>query len=131
MNGRWIISVSVAFVAMSTVFLPPANAQQSPQADFWKGKLEIRQFNFSYAVGVRNKNLAVRSVDLWRSDYDLYQDLSGVAREELAFINRNRSVEGPMDVKLFNYANGTGLVFDKGRPQAIEGPLVPPVAGQT
>ena len=130
MDGRRITRASMA---LALIFLTPgllANAQQDSRSTFWKGKLEVRQFNFSYAVGVRNKSHVVRSVGVWKSNYDLYQNPEGVVREELTFINRNRSVEGPMDVRLFNYAGGKGLVFDKGSPQAVEGPLAPPVPGR-
>jgi len=61
--------------------------------------------------------------------YNLYQNTEGVVREDLSYVNRNRSLGGPLDVKLFNYSKGAGLIFDKGNPQAIEGSLTPPVRG--
>lgn len=121
-------------VALTLMFLTPVLlpfAQRGIAAGFWRGELEIRRFNFSYAVGVRNGNRVVRSVGVWKRNYDLYQNPGGVVREVLTSINRNRSVEGPMDVRLFNYLDGKGLVFDKGRSQAVEGPILPPVPGRT
>lgn len=121
-----ILSLLTFLAAVSLV-----GAQESPKAGYWKGKLEIRQFNFSFAVGVRNKSYIVRRTDVWNTNYDFYQNPEGVAREDLTSINRNRSVGGPMDVKLMNYSDGKGLIFDKGHPRAIAGPLVPPTPGKS
>jgi hypothetical protein len=110
--------------------LPAARAQYPSQSAFWKGKFEIFQFNLRYGIGVENQNLVDRSMELWKSVYDLYQDAEGVAREELTHLNRNRSVEGPLDVRILDYSRGEGLVFDKGGPSAIRGPLRPPATGQ-
>ena len=43
-------------------------------------------------------------------------------------MNTNRSVEGPLDVRILDYSRGEGLVFDKGASLAIRGPLRPPGA---
>jgi hypothetical protein len=105
-------------------------ARYPSQSASWKGKFEIVQFNFMYGTGVGNQNLVDRSVELWKSDYDLYQNAEGVVREELTHLNRNRSIEPPQDVRILDYARGMGLIFDKGRPQAIRGPLRPPALAQ-
>jgi len=130
-DGRRITRLGTALALVLMILAMPAYAQQDSQTASWKGKLEVRQFNFSYAVGVRNQRLVVRSVDVWKTNYDFYQNTSGIVREELTFINHNRSVGGPMDIRLLNYADGEGLVFDKGRPEAIEGSLKPPVPGKS
>lgn len=130
-EGRRITRLWAAFSLVLMILAMPAYAQQDSQTAFWKGKLEVRQFNFSYAVGVRNQHHVVRSVDVWKTNYDFYQNSAGIVREELTFINHNRSVGGPVDIRLLNYAEGVGLVFDKGRPEAIEGSLKPPVQGKS
>jgi hypothetical protein len=108
-------------------------AQQSSDSGFWKGKFEVYQFNFSYGTAhdyAQNREFIHRGVDLWKEEYDLYQNPTGIARQELTHMNRNRSVEGPLDVRLLDYSRGYGLVFDKGGGRAIEGPLEPTVAGR-
>jgi len=122
-------TIVISVLAMLGLCLP-VGGQDSSRAAFWKGELDVRQFNFSYAVGVHDKSQVVRSVGLWKTNYNLYQNAQGVAREDLAYVNRNRSLGGPLDVKLFNYSRGEGLIFDKGRPQAIGGSLTPPVRGK-
>jgi hypothetical protein len=97
--------------------------QGCTQAGFWRGKVQIYQFNFSYGVAGGDRAIASPSVDLWKYTYDLYQDPAGVAREQLTSMNRNRSVEGPLDVRLMDYGRGYGLIFDKGSPRAVAGPL--------
>jgi len=83
-----------------------------------------------YGVGVQDKSVVERSVEVWQSDYDLFQSPAGVVREQLTHINWHPSIEGPMGVRLLDYNRGYGLVFDKdGRGQALRGPLLPPVVG--
>ncbi len=119
------VVVALAFCAA------PCGGQQASESGFWKGKFEIHQYNLSFGTGVENKALVFRSVDLWKSDYDLYQNPAGVAREELTHMNRNRSVEGPLDIRVLDYSRGDGLVFDKGGRDATKGPLIPPVPGKS
>lgn len=121
---RKAVVLSLPIVLLGSV----AGAQETPQTGFWKGKFEINQYNLSFATGVENKTLVFRGVDLWKNDYDLYQNPAGVAREELTHMNRNRSVEGPLDIRLLNYNRGDGLVFDKGGSDATRGPLIPPAS---
>jgi hypothetical protein len=119
--------------AIIALLLCPSFAvgQQPTQPRFWKGKLEIHQFNFSFGTQTQeNKTTLFRGVDLWKYEYELYQNPDGVAREELTAMNRNRSVEGPLDIRLLDYTRGSGFVFDKGGKEATRGPLVP-VSGRT
>ncbi|HUI42874.1 MAG TPA: hypothetical protein VL523_12990 [Terriglobia bacterium] len=120
-----VLSVACIFVA------PAAPSQEIPPAGFWQGTYSTYQFNFSFGVGhdyLAQKDFTSRSEDMWQLDYKLYLSPAGVAREELAHMNRTRSIEGPMDVRLLDYARGTAVVFDKdGR--AVSGPLGPPVQG--
>ena len=129
MNRRKILEAIVTSALAMIGLCLPAQGQNSSRVAFWKGELDVRQFNFSYAVGVHDKSHVVRSVGLWKTTYNLYQNAQGVAREDLSYVNRNRSLGGPLDVKLFNYSKGEGLIFDKDSPQAIEGSLTPPVRG--
>ena len=101
------------------------------QNDFWKGQYAIFQYHFMYGNDVKNENRVTRSVWFREFDYDLYQNDSGIAREELTHMNTNRSVEGPLDVRLLDYAHGNGRVWDKGGNQVIEGPLGPLVPGKS
>ena len=119
-----------------TVLLGAAvgGAQQASHAGFWKGKLQITQYNFSNATVhdyVRGRDYTRRGVDLWKEEYNLYQSPAGVVREELISMNRGRSVEGPMDVRLLDYPRGYSLVFDKGGGRAVKEPLDPPVPGES
>jgi hypothetical protein len=107
--------------------------QDPSQSSFWKGEYEIYQFNFSAQPGREGAvggEYGARAVDLWQSDYELYQSPRGIAREELKRMNRNRSLEGPMDIRLLDYAQGYGLVWDKGGGKALRGPLAPPAASR-
>jgi len=107
-----------------------AAAQQPLQSGFWKGRLQIHQFNFSFGTRTQGKKTDVqRGVDIWKYEYELYQNANGIAREELKSLNRNRSVELPLDIRIMNYGRGTGFVFDRGGKEAITGPFVP-VAGR-
>jgi hypothetical protein len=123
---RTLVATVLAFVFTAA----PGWAQRQSASGYWRGTLEVHQFNFSYAVGVRDKNLVTRGVDQWESDYDLYQSAAGVAREELTHLNRNRSVEPPMDIRILDYRSDSGLVFDRGGEQAIKGPLTPAAPGR-
>lgn len=124
------MGMAAALVVAFALCAGPGGAQEQSQPGLWRGRLQVFQFNFMYGVGVQDRSLVTRDVEVRRSDYDLYQSAAGVAREELAHIDWNRSVEGPMDIRLFDYARGYGLVFDKGGSQAVRGPLVPPAAGK-
>lgn len=121
-KGTAMRSAALA-VLLLTLSTHGTAARESLQPGFWKGQFEIFQFNFSYAVESGDKGLVSRTVDLWRYRYDLYQNPAGIAREELASMNRNRSVEGPLDVRLLDYPRNHGTLFDKGRARAIAGPL--------
>lgn len=103
-----------------------AFAQKPVQPLFWKGKFQIYQLNFSFGTRTeRNRTEVHRGADLWKYEYELYQNADGVARQELTSMNRNRTVEGPLDVRLMDYSRGSGIVFDKGGKDALSGPLVP------
>jgi hypothetical protein len=103
-------------------------AQEPPGPTFWKGKLQLFQFNFLYGVGVEDRSLVKRNVEVWETDYDLVQGPEGIVREELAHMNWHPSVEGPMGIRLLNYRSGVGVVFDKGGHEAMRWPLLPPAA---
>ena len=105
----------------------PLLAQESSRSGFWKGKLEIYQFNFSIATGVEDKNLVSRNVELWRNQYDLYQNPEGMAREELTQQSQvgNTSIEAPHDIRLLDYNRSYGLSFDRLGKHAMGGPLAP------
>jgi hypothetical protein len=100
---------------------------------FWKGKYHVFYYDLSEKTShdyIHNKDLIIRGSQLWTQEYDLYEGAGGIVREELTHMNRNRSVEAPMDIRLLDYTAGTGLVFDKGGREAIKGPLVPPAPGR-
>jgi hypothetical protein len=99
--------------------------QQPSEPGFWTGRFEIYQFNLSHAVGVEDKSLVSRGVDVWQDDYELYQNPAGVTREELVHTTGQRSIEAPHDVRLLDYARGFGVVFDKAGRQGIRGPFAP------
>jgi hypothetical protein len=99
---------------------------RSTELGFWRGKFQLFQFNFLYSVGVEDRNLVRRDVEVWQTDYDLVQSPAGIVREELTHMNWHPSVEGPMGVRLLDYNRGVGIVFDKGRLEAYRGPLQPP-----
>jgi hypothetical protein len=101
-------------------------AQEHSQPDSWKGKYEFYQFNLG-----EDKGLAFHDAFNWKSDYDLYQNRDGVARLELTHLNRNRLLEGPLDIQLLDYRQGVGWVWDKGGALAIKGPLGPPAEGKS
>lgn len=112
------------------LFFPAcATAQQRSQPSYWKGQLRIYQFNFMYGEGIKDKSVVSRTVDVWEYDYDLYEDPVGVVREELTHLNRNRSMQPPMDIRILDYHRGYGVVYDRGAKQGMGGPLVP-VAGR-
>src|SRR5579859_1420471 len=88
---------------MGLIFITSSTLAKTPQlseSGFWKGKFEIFQYNFLHSTGVGDRSLVSREMELWKFDYDLYANEQGVAREELTHMNRNRSLEGPLDVRL-------------------------------
>ena len=72
-----------------------------------------------YGKDIRNESRVSRSVWFREFDYDLYQNDAGIAREELTHMNTNRSVEGPLDVRLLDYTHRNGRVWDKGGTQVM------------
>ncbi len=113
------------------IFAASSRAQQPVSPRFWTGTLQIRQLNFGYGRGHggrENKEYTYRNVRTWKYNYKFFLNPDGVAREELTFINRNRSVEGPLDFKLLDFHQGIGLAFDKAERQAERGPLIPPAS---
>ncbi len=112
-------------VGVWLMILPLPRMASAPPTDFWKGQYAIFQYHFMYGKDIRNENRVSRSVWFREFDYDLYQNDAGIAREELTHMNTNRSVEGPLDVRLLDYTHRNGRVWDKGGTQVIEGPLSP------
>ena len=110
---------------------PLPRMASAPQTDFWKGKYAIFQYHFMYDKDVKDESRVSRGIWLREFDYDLYQNNAGMAREELTHMNTNRSVEGPLDVRLLDYGHGLGQVWDKGGTQLIKGPLSPLVPGKS
>lgn len=126
---RVVTTIILAFV----VSVARAGGQDSPRGSFWQGQFQVYQFTFTNTIAhnsVLNKNFRYRGTDLTKYTYKLYQNPDGVAREELASMNRNRSVEAAIDVRLLNYRTGEGIAFNKSGIQGIKGPLVPPVQGK-
>jgi hypothetical protein len=110
-----------------------ARPPQRPDSGFWTGKFEIFQYNFNVAATHNyrtEEDYISRAVELWTSKYDLYQNPGGTVREELTHMNRNRSVEGPLDIRLLDYDRNQAVVFDKGGDQEIKGPLAASEAAQ-
>ena len=101
-------------------------AQDYSHSIFWKGKYEVYQFNLG-----EDKGSVAHHADEWKSDYDLYQNQSGLVRLELTHMNRNRSIEGPLDIQITDYRQGVGWVWDKGSTLAIKGPLRSPSGGKS
>ena len=117
----------------AAVGVAPSWSQEGSKPAFWKGKYAVYQFNLggAVAVGGEAEGRVIHAGTVWESDYDLYQNPQGVARLELTHMNRNRSVEGPLDIQLLDYRQGMGWIWDKGGNQATKGPLGPRAAGMT
>lgn len=115
-------------VLIGLILTASGTLSKTPQlsdSGFWKGKFEIYQYNFVYGTGVRDPSLVTRETQLWKFDYDFYANDQGVVREELMQMNRNRSLEGPLDVRLLDYDRNEAVLFDKGGKQETKGPLAP------
>ncbi len=122
--------VIVAFLLLGVGM---AGAQEPPATGYWRGVYEVRQFFFSKAIAhdtAHNRDYILRSTDLTKFDYSFYQNPDGVVRADLTRMNRNRSVEGPYDVAIMDFARGTRITFDKRGKQAVEAPVLPPGRGQ-
>lgn len=118
-------------VAAWVMMWPLATTPQMAETGAWKGKYAIFQYNLLYGTDVQDQNRVSRSMELREFDYDLFQNDSGIAREDLTHMNTNRGLEGPLDVRLLDYGHGYGRVWDKGGTQLVEGPLDPLVPGKS
>ncbi len=109
-------------------------AQQNTQPQYWKGKFQVFQYNFLCTTATdrpEDTECVRREVELWKYDYDLYQNPQGIAREELTHMNRNRSVEGPLDFRLLDYKQGYRFAWDKSGDRVIKDTFNPPVTGRS
>jgi len=122
---------SAAAVVIWLLLLPLPRIASAPPADSWKGKYSTFRYNFLYGKDTKAENVVSRNTELWRTDYELYQNDAGVARQELTHMNWKRSIEAPMDVRLLDYGHGYGRVWDRGGTQLIEGPLGPLATGKS
>ncbi len=130
------MSVKVSILVLTTAFLLPSPLWCGQEASrsregYWKAQLHIVSFGFGEVTERNyesNRTRVFQNVDVQQYKYNIFQNPRGIVREELSFISRNRSVEPPLENRLYDYDRGFQLAFDKGREDAVRWIHKPPMS---